>query len=154
MKYPEEAFKEILKHCIEIVEPNEILDCELIETNEYQKLWKELAKHEHPFWKRVVLNYSAKLCDSDLAFYGINSENIINDFEKLFPGTVEQLFLYYYHIDLNKWEEDFNEDDEEYYFTNQHEKISRLSIEKFVAIAVCNDYNELHSFIDGHLNRI
>jgi len=149
MNLTDEAFEDFLKHVIPFIQPNEVLDCPLRETNEYKSLVKMLPDNSHVLWNRVVLNYSALRFEHDIAFYGIFQDDLINNLENLLPDTLVVLYYYYFSIDLrtHKLIEEFDE----YYYTNESEKIPFFHIEKSVCSAVSLDYIILHNYIKGFL---
>jgi hypothetical protein len=150
MNLTDTAFEDFLKNVIPLIKPNKILDCPLEETNQYQDLKSILKKKEHIFWDRVILNYSAKIYDRDIAFNGIYQDDLINKLEYLYPNTIANLYCYYFSIDLNKHE--LIEEDDEYYYVLGDEKLSAYAVEKCVCSAVSQDYNSLHNYIEGFLD--
>jgi hypothetical protein len=143
----ERAFEDVLEHTIPYVLPNITLDCSLRETQQYNALIEILPKNNHVLWNRVVLNYSALKCDPDLAFYGIFQDSLLNNLERLSPDTIQILYFNYFDIDLIDF--DLVEDNDEYYYISEDQKIRCFDVEKCVCSAISLDYNKLHEYIDG-----
>jgi hypothetical protein len=143
------AFEDFLKNVIPFIQPNEILDCPLRETNQYLDLVKMLPQKNHVLWKRVVLNYSAKMYDRDLAFYGLDQEELLLNVENLLPDTITILYYYYFGVDLREY--NLIEEYDEYYYKSDALKIPTYHIECAVCRAVSQDYNILHNYIEGFI---
>lgn len=131
--------------------PNNEPEVDLSETDGFLDLWSRLKPNDHPFWRRVVLDYSAKIFDTDLAFYGMYPEDLMRNFERLSPNTFAELSIYYYGINLGEWTEIEIED--EIYYKYYDEQISKYRLQELVAMALCNEYNELYQYIEGFLKK-
>jgi hypothetical protein len=150
MSLENQAFNDILKRTIPLILPNTILDCPLKETKEYEKLVSILPQKEHFLWDRVVLNYSAKLVNPDMLFFGMSMDRLMINLDNLYDNTIEFLFFYYFDVDISKWKLEMDENDE-YYYESGDQKINQYTVQKLVCTVLAEDYNKLHFFIDGFL---
>lgn len=150
MSLKNQAFQDILKRTIPLILPNTMLDGPLKETKEYQKLVAILPQKDHFLWDRVVLNYSAKLVDPDILFFGMSMDSLITNLDYLYENTIEFLFFYYFDIDISEWKLVMDENDE-YYYESEDQKIDQFTVQKLACTALAEDYNKLHYFIDGFL---